>query len=243
MSSVTLHYENHLAPIYLWMAGGMDAAIARGQAEVEAVCARPSKKRWAVDLGAGFGMHAIPLANIGYSVVAIDSSETLLATLRSQPGARSIKIIRDNLLSFKRHVDAPVALIVCMGDTLAHLPERDSVETLFADVAITLEKGGTFVMTFRDYSVHLKGSDRFIPVRSDADRILTCFLEYEDEAVIVHDILSEREDSTWRLRVSAYRKLRLSTAWVVGTLQSKGFQVRYEAGLAGMTRVIAVRPP
>jgi hypothetical protein len=243
MSSVTQHYENHLAPIYLWMAGGMDAAIARGQAEVEAACPRPSKNRVAFDLGAGFGMHAIPLANIGYSVLAIDSSEILLDLMRSQSGARSIRTIRDDLICFKRYVEAPVALIVCMGDTLTHLPERKSIETLFADVANALEKGGTFVTTFRDYSVALKGSDRFIPVRSDADRILTCFLEYEDEAVTVHDILSEREDSTWRQRVSAYRKLRLSTAWVVGTLVSNGFQVRHEAGLAGMTRVIAVRPP
>jgi Methyltransferase domain len=242
MSSVTQHYENHLAPVYLWMAGGMDAAIERGRAEVEASCARPSKNRLAIDLGAGFGMHAIPLANIGYSVLAIDSSEILLGALRSQSGARSISVIRDDLISFKRHVEAPVALIVCMGDTLAHLPERKSVETLFDDVANTLERGGAFIATFRDYSVPLKGSDRFILVRSDADRILTCFLEYEEEAVIVHDILSEREGSTWRQRVSAYRKLRLSAAWVVGTLVSKGLHVRHEAGLAGMTRVIATRP-
>jgi len=69
MPSVTEHYENHLAPIYVWMAGGMEAAIARGQAEVNAVCPRPpqsqSQSHHAVDLGAGFGMHAIPLADFG----------------------------------------------------------------------------------------------------------------------------------------------------------------------------------
>src|SRR5271156_672809 len=144
MSSVTQHYENHLAPIYLWMAGGMDAAIARGQAEVEAACPRLSKNCVAIDLGAGFGMHAIPLANIGYSVLAIDSSEILLDLMRSQSGARSIRTIRDDLICFKRYVEAPVALIVCMGDTLTHLPERKSIETLFADVANALETGGTF---------------------------------------------------------------------------------------------------
>jgi len=73
MPSVTEHYENHLAPVYLWMAGGIDMAVRRGQAEVEAVCPRPLKWRLAVDLGAGFGMHAIPLANLGHSVLAIDS--------------------------------------------------------------------------------------------------------------------------------------------------------------------------
>jgi hypothetical protein len=38
-------------------------------------------------------------------------------------------------------------------------------------------------------SVPLIGEQRLIPVRNDETRILTCFLEYEPEAVLVHDIL------------------------------------------------------
>jgi hypothetical protein len=242
MPSVTEHYENHLAPIYVWMAGGMDAAITRGRAEVEAVCPRPSKSQWAVDLGAGFGMHAIPLADIGYSVLAIDSSGTLLDVMKSHLGGRPIKTVRDDLLSFKKHLNAPAALIVCMGDTLTHLPDRRSVEWLIADVAEALERGGTFIVTFRDYSTPLIGLKRFIPVRSDSDRILTCFLEYDDEAVTVHDILNEREGLDWRQRISAYRKLRLSPDWVAATLEAKGLRVRIEQGLAGMARLIGIRP-
>ena len=242
MPSVTEHYESLLAPIYVWMAGGMDAAITRGQAEVSAVCPRPSKSQWAVDLGAGFGMHAIPLADIGYSVLAIDSSGTLLDEMQSQIGPRRIKTVRDDLLSFRKYLEAPAALIVCMGDTLTHLPDRQSVERLFAEVAEALEGGGTFIVTYRDYSTPLIGLKRFIPVRSDSDRILTCFLEYDDVAVTVHDILNERDGSDWRQRVSAYRKLRLSPDWVAGTLEAKGLQVRIEQGLAGMARLIAKRP-
>jgi SAM-dependent methyltransferase len=242
MPSVTEHYESLLAPIYVWMAGGMDAAITRGQAEVSAVCARPSKSQWAVDLGAGFGMHAIPLADIGYSVLAIDTSGTLLDAMQSHIGPRQIKRVRDDLLSFRKHLEAQAALIVCMGDTLTHLPDRQAVERLFAEVAEALEGGGTFIVTFRDYSTPLIGLKRFIPVRSDSDRILTCFLEYDDVAVTVHDILNERDGSDWRQRVSAYRKLRLSPDWVAGTLGAKGLQVRIEQGVAGMARLIAKRP-
>jgi SAM-dependent methyltransferase len=239
MPSVTEHYENHLAPIYVWMAGGMEAAIARGRAEMDAVCPRPSKSQWAVDLGAGFGMHAIPLADMGYSVLAIDSCGALLAVMQGHQGSRPIKAVRDDLLSFKRHLNAPTALIVCMGDTLTHLPDQQSVEGLFADVAAALDHGGTFIVTLRDYSVALNGLNRFIPVRGDADRILTCFLEYQDGAVTVHDILHERDGSGWRQRVSAYRKLRLSTNWVARALEARGFQVTCEPGVAGMTRIIA----
>ena len=242
MPSVTEHYESLLAPIYVWMAGGMDAAIARGRAEVDAVCPRPSVSQWAVDLGAGFGIHAIPLADIGYSVLAIDSSGTLLDAMRSHMGPRRITSVRDDLLSFKKHIEDPAALFLCMGDTLTHLPDRRTVERLFADVAEALERGGTFIVTFRDYSAPLVGLKRFIPVRSDSDRILTCFLEYGDDAVTVHDILHERDGSVWRQRLSSYRKLRLPPDWVAGALEAKGFYVKIDQGPAGMTRLVAKRP-
>ena len=242
MPSVTDHYENHLAPVYVWMAGGADAALARGRSEVEAACPRPSPAQWAVDLGAGFGMHAIPLADMGYSVLAIDSSVTLLDVLRSHAVAKPILTIHDDLLSFKHHLTAPVPLFLCMGDTLTHLPDRGSVERLIGEVAETLERGGTFVVSFRDYSTPLVGPSRFIPVRSDESRILTCFLEYAHETVTVHDILHERAGAEWRLRCSAYRKLRLSPDWVTGALADKGLLVRREPGLAGMVRLVATRP-
>jgi hypothetical protein len=122
-------------------------------------------------------------------------------------------------------------LILCMGDTLTHLPDQGSVQGLFDDVAESLEDGGTFIVTFRDYSSALIESKRFIPVRSDSERILTCFLEYDDGAVTVYDILHERDGAAWRQRVSAYRKLEV-----------RGFKIRNEQGLAGMTRLVASRP-
>lgn len=137
-------------------------------------------------------MHAIPLANIGYSVLAIDSSGTLLDVIRNHAGAKPILTVQDDLLSFRSHLPAPAALVLCIGDTLTHLPDRQSVERLIAEVAETLVHGGSFIGTFRDYNTPLVGPSRFIPVRSDSNRILTCFLEYGDETVTIHDILHER---------------------------------------------------
>jgi SAM-dependent methyltransferase len=243
MATVTEHYENHLAPIYLWMAGGFNAAISRGASEIDAVCPNPSNGLTAVDLGAGFGMHAIPLARRGYSVVAIDSSPKLLEVLRDHVETLRIRTVEDDLLAFQRHLNTKAHLILCMGDTLTHLAEPQSVELLFSLVAESLHTDGTFITTFRDYTSPLVGDGRFILVRGDNDRILTCFLEYSAEYVTVHDVLHERNSSTWQLRVSAYRKLRLSPEWVSTALQARGFTVRIEPGLAGMVRVVAHKRP
>jgi hypothetical protein len=96
-----------------------------------------------------------------------------------------------------------------------------------------------FVVSFRDYSVPLFGDQRFVPVRSDDNRILTCFLEYEPESVVVHDILHQRTPEGWQTRVSHYRKLRLSPGNLIASLQSNGFSVRSEAGMRGMIRLVA----
>ena len=79
MASVFSHYETHLAPVYSWMAGGIDHALLQGAADVSAFVDAPG---YAIDLGAGFGMHSIPLARAGFQVLAIDTSAYLLEELR-----------------------------------------------------------------------------------------------------------------------------------------------------------------
>jgi hypothetical protein len=129
-----------------------------------------------------------------------------------------------------------------MGDTLTHLPDVASVELLLANVARALAVGGMFVCTFRDYvSSPLQAERRFILVRADDQRILTCFLEYFDDHVIVHDVLQHREDDRWRQTVSSYPKLRLAPNWVASQLMTHGLNVRQAPGPSGMACIVATR--
>ncbi|MGA2397038.1 MAG: class I SAM-dependent methyltransferase [Steroidobacteraceae bacterium] len=241
MANVADHYRSHLAPVYLWMAGGFDAAIGRAETEIGAVLADLSNDSRAVDLGCGFGMHSIPLARRGCSVLALDSSSYLLEQLQAHAGALPITAVEDDLLAFQRYLDRPADVILCMGDTLTHLPDRDAASRLFTLAAASLRPGGTFITTFRDYTRALVGNGRFIPVKSDADRILTCFLEYVSDHVDVHDMLHERDGDAWQMRVSTYRKLRLDPQWISASLGDLGFSVRTEPGLAGMIRIVAAK--
>ena len=76
-------------------------------------------------------------------------------------------------------------------------------------------------------------------MRSDADRILTCFLEYGSEHVDVYDLLYERHDAQWAQRVSRYAKVRLMPGWVSAGLHAAGFRVVQETGPGGMVRLVA----
>jgi len=241
MASASHHYDTHLGPVYSWMLGDPAAAADRAVADIESLGLPAIPQGIAVDLGAGTGLHAIALASRGYRVTAIDSCERLLDELRVRAAGSPVTAVRADLLSFPQIVPGPLDVILCMGDTLTHLQDLAAVETLFAAVAASLAGGGTFAATWRDYSRAAEGTSRFIPVRSDADRILTCFLEFLEERVLVHDLLHERIEGSWRLRVSCYPKLRLGTAWVTQRLQEQGLQVRTATRPNGMIQVIATK--
>ena len=118
MNSVVGHYETHLAPIYLWMVGGIEHALALGNSDVSPLLDRTGV---AVDLGAGFGMHSIPLARAGFEVLAVDSSQLLLAELRKHSVGLDVTTIEADLLEFATRWRQQADLILCMGDTLTHL--------------------------------------------------------------------------------------------------------------------------
>jgi hypothetical protein len=105
-----------------------------------------------------------------------------------------------------------------------------------------LAPAGHFVLTFRDYSTPAQGTARFIPVRSDGDRILTCFLEEQGDHIVVHDIVHERQQAAWTMKVSAYHKLRLAPASVVERLQAAGLSAVASPGPRGMVCVVATAP-
>lgn len=239
MVSVSEHYERVLSPVYAWMVGGVDAALAAGAAEIEALDLKLPAGALVVDLGAGFGMHSIPLAKGGARVIAIDSSDALLAELAKHAGGLGIRTVCDDLLSFRAHVPEKAGAILCMGDTLTHLPEHINVDYLIQEAADLLAPEGRFVLSFRDYTQPLTDEKRFIPVRSDERRILTCFLDYEEDTVAVYDILHERAGDAWETRVSSYRKLRIAPDHVIGSLESLGFKARRDTGPRGMVRIVA----
>ena len=242
MAPVQEHYDGHLGPIYGWMIGDFDVAKAAARAELRAAGISEGAGRVAVDLGAGPGAQALALAEAGYRVTAIDTCAELLEELRAHAEDHEITCVNDDLLNLRRHCDGAVDVIVCLGDTLTHVASRQSVERLFEAVAETLKPGGVFVATFRDYTARaLEGAGRFIPVRQDDRRILTCFLEYGETMVTVHDLLHERTDAGWTLRVSNYAKLRLSPEWARATLNRLGLVATLEAGRSGMVRLVAAR--
>jgi len=229
-ASAQEHYENLLADHYEWMFGlPFEAKVAEQKTILDEFLGKDLAGGLAVDLGCGSGFQSVALSDRGYKVLAIDTSEKLLRHLSARVGSRNIVTKHADLRELDSLVSpASVEIAVCMGDTLTHLSSRSEVSNLFQSVARALKPGGRFVATYRDLaSVELLGLDRFIPVRSDDRRAMTCFLEYETvETVVVHDLINLRDDDgNWTLHKSSHKKLRLPVKWVIAELLASGLSI------------------
>jgi SAM-dependent methyltransferase len=243
MADVADHYQRLLADCYSWMFGDFEERVERERAFLDRHGLRaPSPRAVALDLGAGSGHQSVALARLGWRVRAIDTSARLLAELLQRTEGFDVVAVEDDLSHFARHLDGAAGVIVCMGDTLTHLPSAESVRRLFAGARAALAPGGALVLTYRDLSRALDGTERFIPVRADDDRILTCFLEYLPGQVRVHDLLYRRSADGWRLEKSWYPKLRLAQADVERWLADAGFMLAHSSSARGLLEIVARVP-
>jgi SAM-dependent methyltransferase len=245
MASVKDHYDTHLAPLYTWMRGG--AAGPRRQfadflRDRGLLPSRPEAT--ALDLGAGSGFQTLPLAETGYTVTALDFSEVLLAELVRDAAAAGvahrIHPVLGDLLQIERYCPTPAPeLIVCLGDTLTHLASTAHVTRLVSDAVAALAHGGHLVLGYRDYTLARHGGERFIPVRSEPDRIFTCFLEYGQTHLTVHDLVQVRTGTGWELKISTYEKIRLDPEFLRDRLRAAGLTLVHDELSAGLHTIIA----
>jgi SAM-dependent methyltransferase len=247
MSNVAKHYEQLLAEHYVWMFGvPFEQKVAEQKALLDQIVGTLPAARQsgaAVDLGSGPGFQTIALAELGYSpVIAVDSSGELLAELQAHKRSYDIETREADITTLDpAALPESVSVIVCMGDTLTHLPSKESVQKLFTDVFQKLAPGGVFVLTYRDLTGELAGTDRFLPVQADDNRIMTCFLEFKtNDAVTVHDLVHVRGQDGWKLSKSSYEKLRLASSWVADTIRSSGFTLTQQ-GAAGRLLIVVAR--
>jgi SAM-dependent methyltransferase len=243
LKSVQHHYDEFLAPLYSWILGDFDNAYQANVKLFAELDLSPAEGELAVDLGCGPGCQSLPLAERGFRVIGIDFCQELLDELEGRSGDLQISTVCDDLVDFDQHLDGAPGLIVCMGDTLVHLPDTATVDALIDKVCATLKPGGMFIYAIRDYVTgEPTGAERFVPIRADDRQIFLCFLDYRPDVVHVHDVLYTKRDGEWQLQVSDYLKLRLDTAAINRRLAANGLQIVHQQTVNGMIQVVASRP-
>lgn len=241
MATVKEHYDDLLGSWYTWMFGDYQTKVEKAEIFFASRDIRPLRSGLALDLGSGPGYNAVALARLGFHVTAVDFCRKLLDELSGQTAGLPVTAVEADLVDYLTSSPGPIEVCVCMGDTLPHLEDPERVRSLIERVYDALAPLGLFVITYRDLSFELHGTGRFIPVRSDEDTILTCFLEFFEDRVIVHDLLHVRNGSQWTLKKSCYPKLRLQVDVLLKELEHAGFIIEECQSTGGMITIVAAR--
>lgn len=240
MATAKEHYDRHLGRIYAWMLGDFNERVEQQLKYFQQQKIVPAQNRIAIDAGCGNGIQSMALAHLGFNVMAVDFNGHLLDELKSHAQGKTVNVIESSITDLPGYAQ-PAELIICMGDTLPHLESVEQVEYLLKEWLQLLLPGGKLILSFRELAIEQQGEKRFIPVKSDANRILTCFLEFHNDHVLVHDMLYEKQDGQWQFNLSAYKKLRLSRNQVAGLLERAGYRVADVQEIGGMVYMIAER--
>lgn len=183
------HYKNFLADIYSWSLGDKKELFVKNKAWLVSEGITSGSL---LDLGAGFGSHAIPAHDLGLNVTAVDFSSELLAELIEENA--DVHSVQADLVTFLRETSDQYDFIFCLGDTLTHL---DSYEEL---LQLLKRKGRKIYLSWRDYkTIPLTDENRFINVREG----MTCTLENLSETKIkVTDALNGKQHSYEKLKIT-----------------------------------------
>ena len=241
-TEVTSHYDALLAARYTWMMGGLDGCLSSARALLDAVGLTDEGHGSVLDLGAGAGYHARVLASRGFSVTAVDTSDALLKELGEVCAGLPVKTVQSDLLDEAKFAElGPFMLVLCVGDTLTHLPSFKEAERLIRMAQRLLLPGGALLLQFREQPLDLSPQDSVITMRSERDRIMQCVLHFEPERAWVTDIVHEWSGQAWLTTKSTYPKLRLSTDALLEVATSAGLNIRFNETLTRQRVLVLTR--
>ncbi|MEO1665278.1 MAG: class I SAM-dependent methyltransferase [Chloroflexota bacterium] len=208
-----------------------------------------------LDASCGIGIQAVPLAQMGYDVVAADPSAGMLRKaheIAEQYNVQEkIRFERANFLTLPEYVDGQFDAVITKGTALPHLLYDDEIEQAIKVFWDFLRPGGTLVIGMRDFGPFMEARPRFIPgfvhdLEDKGELITFEIWEWDDGPPLIAKqklYIVQSEDGkryTTKKRWVDFRPL--STDEVKVVLLEAGF-VDYEDRAERTDRIIITRKP
>jgi glycine/sarcosine N-methyltransferase len=220
--------------------------------------------RRVLDAACGTGMHAIAFARAGWECMGTDLSPAMVDKARENARGAGVQV-RFETAGFGElasRAGSGFDAVTCIGNSLPHLPDDESLHACLRDFADLLNPGGILVIQDRNYDRLLRERQRFMPpvsrVDGDGETLFLRITEFpaagarNDEAVSFTIVTLKKRGGAWTMteRTTPLRALRCST--LKGALEHAGFaSVRvygsyaleaFDAPGTGDLVIIATRP-
>jgi SAM-dependent methyltransferase len=117
-----------------------------------------------LDLGCGTGEHSRFLASKGFDVTGIDASPAMLAKATDAPLPPSLRFVQGDIADIESLVTGTFDGAICLGNTLPHLQDDETLARLLAGVRARLHRGAPLLLQVLNYERILNKGIRFLPL-------------------------------------------------------------------------------
>lgn len=180
MDSDTVAYYNNMAEYWTMFYKDWDIQLEREGLSLRSIFRKKGVERVLV-AASGIGTQAIPLAKLGYAVVATSASPVMLQKaqeLATNEGvAEQIQFINASFDDLLEETTGEFDAIVCKGNALPHLITDEAIETTLLIFHELLRPGGVLVVGLQDFEPFTQNRPRFLPgvdhVNDDGSEFIT----------------------------------------------------------------------
>lgn len=192
-----------------------------------------------LDLGCGSGEHSRFLAGLGFRVLGIDRSESMLERATEDPVPERVEFVRGDMTEVDRFVSEPFGAAICLGNTLAHLNTPGDMIRFLESLRKSLAERGVFLFQILNYERISEQGIRYLPLNfreeETGEIVFLRLMKTRGDGTVLFcpstlELDSDREEP---LKVLRSRRVRLR-GWkrpeIVELLEQTGWQVREVMG-------------
>ena len=120
-----------------------------------------------MDVGCATGQLAATLARDGHEVTGIDLDATLIDMARKDAAAHGLKVnfeVMDMTEVAANFSSCSFDMVLCLGNTLVHLPSLEEIGGFIKKISGVLKKGGVFIVQVVNYDHVLARGITELPV-------------------------------------------------------------------------------
>jgi glycine/sarcosine N-methyltransferase len=188
-----------------------------------------------LDTACGTGQHAIALAQRGYRTAGADLSAGMIDRAIANTAALGLDIpftaagFGSLAPVYQNTPLYPFDALLCLGNSLPHLPDDSALAEALADFAACLLPGGLLMIQNRNFDAVMAQHERWMEPQAhqeaQSEWIFLRFYDYEADGLINFNILTlQREGSdSWKQHVTTTRLRPLLQAELTTALASAGF--------------------
>ncbi|MFQ5831600.1 MAG: class I SAM-dependent methyltransferase [Candidatus Thorarchaeota archaeon] len=120
-----------------------------------------------LDMACGSGRHSVEMAANGMEVVGFDISPVMIDFAKRLAKERGVAVDFRvaEMMTFRSVIEEQFDVVICLGNSLALLPNKETLESVVEDVYSSLSPQGIFIIQVLNFQEILLSGFRFFPLK------------------------------------------------------------------------------